>query len=165
MFGIGSNDFEFRSNLGANTFLLHELGNRVLTACDTNAFDFFMQTRTAIVIQLGNGMNAFDFGHDFGLLEFGIAGRLVKRFVIRSPGHLEDAALRLDGPDIPMLVDEAESQLFSFAKKAVAFFKISRSILSWRFSSRSRFSSASTVLDPATSELKVPSAWKARFQL
>jgi hypothetical protein len=68
VFGIGGNDFEARRDLGANTFLLHELGNRVLTARDTNVIDFLIQTRTAIVIQLGNGMTAFDFGHDFGLL-------------------------------------------------------------------------------------------------
>src|SRR5690554_186969 len=40
-------------------------------------------------------------------------------------------------------LDEPKSQFDSFAKKAVAFFKISRSILSLRTSSRSRRSSAS----------------------
>jgi hypothetical protein len=50
---------------------------------------------------------------------FGIGLRMVERFVIRSPRHFEYAALRLNGPDVPMLVNEQESQLFSFAKKAV----------------------------------------------
>lgn len=64
------------------------------------------------------------------------------------PRHLEDEALRFDRPDRAMLLNEPDSERLSLAKKAVNFFKMSRSILICRFSSPRRFSSASTVAEP-----------------
>lgn len=65
------------------------------------------------------------------------------KLIVRGARYFESSAKHRDRPLIAMLVNEREPQLFSLAKNAVAFFKMSRSILSCRFSSRSRFSSAS----------------------
>src|SRR5207244_7115422 len=56
--------------------------------------------------------------------------------------HLERAAEHPHREDGLLRGDEPESHGFSFAKKAVAFFRMSRSIRSVRFSRRSRPSSS-----------------------
>ena len=50
--------------------------------------------------------------------------------VVSGPADLQHSALDLNWPSTAMLADELEPQLLSLAKKAVAFFRISRSILS-----------------------------------
>src|SRR5207253_8576178 len=71
--------------------------------------------------------------------------RPLQRGVEAAPGHLEASAQH--GHRIVGLLraDEVEFQLLSFAKKAAAFFKISRSTFSRSFSRRSRWSSSRSV--------------------
>ena len=63
--------------------------------------------------------------------------------VVTTARDVQHVALNRHRPAVSMIVDEAVSHLDSCAKKAVAFFKISRSIRSRTFSSRSRRHSAS----------------------
>src|SRR6187200_1276977 len=65
--------------------------------------------------------------------------------VVAAWGNLEHAAHRSHGEMGLLLVDEGEFHSLSFAKKAAAFFKISRSIRSCSTSRRSRSSSARSV--------------------
>jgi hypothetical protein len=60
--------------------------------------------------------------------------------VLPAATDLQHAAVRSDRPEMAMVVDEVISHGDSLAKKAVADFKISRSIVSRCFSSRSRHS-------------------------
>src|SRR5262245_55713418 len=62
---------------------------------------------------------------------------------VAAAGHAQDRAHQLHGELIVMFVDECELRGSSLAKKAVAFFRISRSSVSRRFSSRRRAFSAS----------------------
>ncbi len=75
-------------------------------------------------------MDAFDFRHDLilPLLSFGRCS--LEPFVKRRARDLKHTAKDRDRPAMLVLRDESKSQPLSFAKKAVAFFKISRSILS-----------------------------------
>lgn len=86
----------------------------------------------------------FEDGLPFGLSVSGLGVPGGQPLVEGRAADLQDFAEDFDGPEVSVLVDEAKSQEFSLAKKAVAFFKMSRSILSCRFSSRSRLSSSST---------------------
>ncbi len=114
---------------------------------------------------LRESMDAFDFGHDLILFHLGFRHRRSQVFVKGSSRYLENATLDSNWPKLAIFFDEAKPQLLSLAKKAVAFFKISRSILSWRTSSLSRLFSASMSVDACSFTLIVPSARKLRFQL
>ncbi len=89
-----------------------------------------MNAWTAVVLVSGQRMNAFDFVHYLlsPLCCFGILS--AKPLVERSSCDLKHAAESRDWPLFLLLPDELQPQVFSFAKKAVAFFKMSRSILS-----------------------------------
>src|SRR6185369_3800726 len=86
----------------------------------------------------------------------------------RKP-RVEAASRHAEGPRehrhrvaSPLRVDERELHAFSFAKKAAAFFRISRSIRSSRFSLRSRASSArSSVVSPVLPFDRSARAWDA----
>ncbi len=89
-----------------------------------------MHPRAAVGAEPGYCVDATDFSHNASLLTTGLRFASLERLVEGSPRHPEDAALRFDRPDRAMLLNEPDSQLLSLAKKAVAFFKMSRSILS-----------------------------------
>src|SRR3990172_11166963 len=75
-----------------------------------------------------------------------VAERTLPPGVIAAAGDLQHVALHADRPDRPVVFHELVSHRDSFAKKAVAFFKISRSIRSRSFSARNRaFSTSSAV--------------------
>ena len=75
-------------------------------------------------------MNAFDFVHNLFLILVG-SGRLsVEPLVERSTRDFQNAAHHDDRPAMLMLRNELQPHPFSLAKNAVAFFKMSRSILS-----------------------------------
>jgi hypothetical protein len=127
-----------------NACLSHALGNGAATALDASLDDFTMHSRTAVGIVMFLYADLLDGLSDLRLLDLSLRRITPNELVVRSSRHFEDSTEHRDRPAIAMLVDELQPQLLSFAKNAVAFFKMSRSILSWRFSSRSRFSSAST---------------------
>ncbi len=72
-------------------------------------------------------LNAF--GQVFTTLRSG-TGRTLSPSVKTTPGSFQHVALRCNRPDSSMLLDELVFRLDSLTKKAVAFFKISRSIRS-----------------------------------
>ena len=89
-------------------------------------------------------MNAFDFVDDDRLF-LSSSGQFFRLPLVVSGGRdLQHSTLSLGGPTFSIFKNELASQLFSFTKKAVAFFKMSRSILSCLFSALRRFNSAST---------------------
>ncbi len=75
-------------------------------------------------------MNAFDFGHDQLLLLLSCRRLSSQPFVKCRARYFQHAAQNVNWPAFFMLFDEFKPQPFSFAKKAVAFFKMSRSIFS-----------------------------------
>jgi hypothetical protein len=68
---------------------------------------------------LGEGMDAFDFGHDLGLFHLGFRDRRSQVFVKGSSRYLENATLYDYWPKLAIFFDEAKPQLLSLAKKAV----------------------------------------------
>ena len=89
-----------------------------------------MHSWAAVVLMTWQCVNAFDFRND--QLLFLLSGRRLaaKPFVESCASDFQDLAKNIDGPAVAMFFDELKSQPFSLAKKAVAFFKMSRSILS-----------------------------------
>src|SRR5436309_2817505 len=79
--------------------------------------------------------------------------------------HLERAAEHPHWEDGLLRGDEPESHGFSFAKKAVAFFRMSRSIRSVRFSRRSRPSSSRSAVVSAPGAPRPASISACRTQL
>ena len=74
--------------------------------------------------------NLFDRIGDLLLFVLSRRGFSSGEFVVGRTRHFESPAEHRDRPSIAMLVNESEPQLLSLAKNAVAFFKMSRSILS-----------------------------------
>src|SRR4029434_134749 len=103
-----------------------------------------MDTWSAVVGVMRSPVNLANPGKQLGAALCGGAGRSSAPSVVAAAADLQHAALDADGPEHAMVVDEAVSHGDSFAKKAVAFFKMSRSMVRRRFSSRSRRSSACT---------------------
>src|SRR5262249_44067401 len=66
--------------------------------------------------------------------------------VVALPCHTQHAAQRSDGKAGLLRSDERELYSFSFAKKAAAFFRMSRSIFSDSFSRRSAVFSRSSLV-------------------
>ena len=81
-----------------------------------------MHSWAAVILMSWQFVNASDFGNDHSLPLLCDWQISVCRFVICRAGDFEYAAKNFDRPVILMLFDELESQLFSFTKKAVAFF-------------------------------------------
>src|SRR5512143_4126835 len=73
-----------------------------------------------------------------------MAGEPLQVIVKTAAADTHHPAKHRDGIGLHLLPDEAEPQFDSLAKKAVAFFKISRSISRRLFSLRKRLSSASS---------------------
>ena len=88
MFRIGRLDFEFPRDLSPNTFALHKLGDSVFAAKNSGFVEFFMHARTAVVVMLWQGINAFDFVHDLLLFSFRIGYLGSQILVERSPRNL-----------------------------------------------------------------------------
>lgn len=85
-----------------------------------------------------------DFFNDQLLFLLGFWCLATKPFVKSRTRHLNRATKNFNQKAFSMPVGQLKPSPFSLAKKAVAFFKMSRSIFCWRFSKRSRLSSATT---------------------
>ena len=151
MIGVSGRDAELCSAFGLDPSVSHALGNRVAATLNSPRNKFQVHPWTPVGIVALEQTDLFDFRDDLDLLPFRFGGRAMSELIVCCSRDMEHSTEHRDWPAITMLVDEVQSQVFSLAKKAVAFFKMSRSILSWRFSSRRRFSSASTELLPVTS--------------
>src|SRR5437868_185009 len=78
------------------------------------------------------------------------AGRPITPGIVATPRHIEHFTHQVHRKLLGMLLNEGESHGWCFAKKAVAFFKISRSMRSRLFSSRRRRTSARRPVSGAT---------------
>ena len=67
---------------------------------------------------------------DLRLFVFRFARITTSKPIVRRTCHFENSTEHRDRPSIAMLANKLQPQLLSFAKNAVAFFKMSRSILS-----------------------------------
>ncbi len=74
--------------------------------------------------------NRFDGPDDLHLLRLGRGGPTMSEPVVRSRGDFQNSTQHRNRPSMAVLADELQPQPFSFAKKAVAFFKMSRSMMS-----------------------------------
>jgi hypothetical protein len=82
------------------------------------------------------------------------------------PGNIKHKALKADRPHNHVAFDKLEFQFACFAKNAVAFFRMSRSILSCRFSAINRATSESRLFCfPLPGKASSPSASHFAFHL
>lgn len=133
MIGFGSCDTEFWSCISADASLLHNSGNGVFSALDADFEQFAMHSRTAVGVEFWTLSNSFDCVENdvpLCLSRFGRLHLACPPLVESGAADEEHFALDFDRPNVSVLADKLKPQEFSFAKKAVAFFKISRSILS-----------------------------------
>src|SRR5436309_703949 len=104
-----------------------------------------MHTHGSVVLT-ADAMHFANFLSQRGTPHGGRARRTLPPRIKSTARHLQHIALNHDRPHHSMPLNEGVSHRDSFAKKAVAFFKISRSIRSRSFSARKRrFSSSSAV--------------------
>src|SRR5262249_13554308 len=101
--------------------------------------------RTAVAVLELLAMNLMHFGHQLTLADRPGAFWTLLPGVIPAPRDVECLAQHAHRPGVLMGLNELVSHGFSFAKNAVAFFKMSRSIRNRRFSSRSRAHSSGSV--------------------
>jgi hypothetical protein len=134
---VGGADDEPPPRLGTDALGLHELGHGVHAAPNALGLEGPMDARRAV------GRPALLVGLSYALDQVVTplrrrAGRASRPGVVAAPRDREDVAEDLDGELLLVVADEGELHDCSLAKKAVALFKISRSMRSLRFSSRSR---------------------------
>ncbi len=130
MIRVGRCDSELPFATGSNSFISHEFGDGVFGVFDAVLLEFTVHSWASVVSHPWLLVNLFDRFNGFVSFDRGGRWLCLLPLVVSSPADLQHAALNLNGPSFSMLEDEVEPQLFSLAKKAVAFFRISRSILS-----------------------------------
>ena len=86
-------------------------------------------------------MEALDLNNE-SWIRLSPASSALHKSIIPTGTHLHDGTEQSDWIPLPFSMNEGISHVPWVAKKAVAFFKMSRSIRSRRFSSRNRRSSA-----------------------
>src|SRR5215469_3691571 len=141
MVGVGRTaELPFR--LGGDTVLTHELGHGVDAATLAACSQFHMDARAAVALfhLLVDGLDLL--GQSLAALLLGTGGAIAPG-VVAAAGHLQHLAHQPHRPLTAVRVDEAVLHSDSLAKKAVAFFKMSRSIWRRLFSARRRRSSSS----------------------
>jgi site-specific DNA recombinase len=141
MVGIrGAAELPFR--LGSDAVLPHEFGHGVDAAAPATGLQLLVDTGAAVAL-FELVMDGLDLRlQDLPPLLSG-TGRTFAPGVETAGGDLQDLAHQSHRPLAAMFVDEAVSHCDSLTKKAVAFFKMSRSICSRLFSARRRRSSSS----------------------
>ena len=97
-----------------------------------------MHARTAVNIFVAFRMNLFHLRNHLSLTLGTSTCRTLWPCIKPTSPHLQHITHKRDRPFFAVLIDELISQFFSFAKKAVVFFKMSRSIRRRRFSLRRR---------------------------
>ena len=117
--------------------LAHQPGHGVLAAGDAPGLQLAVDPRRA-VDRAGLRVGLADLLDEPTAADGRRARRSVPPGVVAAPRDPQDLAQQLDGEVALVVADEGELHGCSLAKKAVAFFKISRSIRSRLFSARSR---------------------------
>src|SRR5262249_38878482 len=122
-----------RSGVRQDAGLSHQPGDPMLPTGEAERAQFHPDPRTAIALpdlalDVANLLRQDAIGTD------PIAERPRTPCVVAGPRHLQHPTHRPHVPDAGMRLDEGESHRRSLAKKAVAFFKISRSSRSRSFS-------------------------------
>ena len=115
----------FRGNSGN----AHHLGHEVHTAAIAQGHQFTMDAWTAVDTSTFS-VNDLDHFRESLSADCELTFRSSFPSVIATARDLQNAAHHGNWPTIGMPVDERVPHFFSFAKKAVAFFKISRSMRS-----------------------------------
>ena len=128
--GVGGGNSEFRTAIGCDSSLSHALGDRVSTTLNSSANQFAVHAGTSVRIVMFLQSNRFDGSDDLHLLRLGRRGPTMSELVVRSGGDFQNSTQHRNRPAMAVLADELQPQPFSFAKKAVAFFKMSRSMMS-----------------------------------
>src|ERR1019366_4251469 len=132
---------------------VHQFGDRVLTAFEAFGFEFLEDARRAVNAP-AFGVYAPDLVEQFATALCACARSAPAPGVEAAVADLQYAAQRDDLELLPMGLDPGVLHRLSFAKYAVAFFKMSRSIVSRRFSRSSaatrflRSSSSATPTEP-----------------
>src|SRR5712691_5280969 len=139
---IGRRHAELPRSLRPNSRFTHDLGHRLAIALRPTLPQRAMHTHGPIALT-AQAMDFPNFLNQRGPLRRGRARRTLPPRIKPAARHLQHRALNHDRPLAPMLMDEGVSHRDSFAKKTVAFFKISRSIRSRSFSARKRRFSSS----------------------
>ena len=164
MVSVGCDRSRLARHPSSNSREAHELGARVFTAVDVHLARFLRHPRAAVIIMPRQTAGTLDFTNDPMLLGCYWQGRRIEPPVVGSLRDLLHAALSSNWPTLAMRLNEPKIQLLSLAKNAVAFFNVSLSIFSCRFSSPRRLSSATIDGLLSTSACYVPSASKAFLQ-
>ena len=90
---------------------------------------FAMHSWTSIRFVMFLQSNRLDGPEDLHLLRLGCRGPTTSELVVRSRGDLQNSKQHRIRSSMAVLADELQPQPFSFAKKAVAFLKMSRSMM------------------------------------
>src|SRR5205085_12454248 len=133
---------ERSGRLGPNFVVTHELGHGVDAAVVPAGRQFGVDARAAVAC-LELGMDRPDLPKQGVVPLLAGAGGAVAPGVVASGRNVERVAQHADRPLALVFVDEAEGHIASRAKSAVAFFRMSRSARSRRFSARRRRNSSS----------------------
>src|SRR5262249_31945375 len=143
----------------------HQFRHRVQAAGPATRGEFGVHPRAAVP-PLDLLVDGLEFDHQGIPTPLPGAGGALPPGVVAAGRNLQSVAQQPYRPPAAVLVDEAVPHSDSLAKKAVAFFKMSRSISSRWFSPRRRRSSSSRAgRSPRPGEARPPSAWRARRQL
>jgi site-specific DNA recombinase len=156
---------ELPGRLGRDPGLAHEPGDGVDAAAVPAGDQLGVQARAAVP-GLHLGVDGADPGGQLVAPLPTATRRALPPGVIPGGRDRERVAQHGHGPAAPMLVDEAEGHVASAAKKAAAFFRMSRSICRRLFSARRRrTSSSSGGRWPCPRKAWSPSASSFCFQL
>lgn len=141
-------DLEALLALGTYAVQLHEPLDALLASPDAPGQQFLPRPGPTVAAT-GLGVDGSDVDQQRVVAEVATLGRAGRPHeVLVVPGHagLQHPALHRDRPDAAVSVDEGVLQLCAFAKYAVAFPRMSRSILTRASSARSRLISICSAL-------------------
>ena len=129
--------------LASNLVFAHQPAHSLFPAAYPLGTQFGMNSRASVRF-LALLVNGFDFGDQATILSLMLGFRPSSPCVISASRYLHHLAQQLNRIFAPLFFDESISQRDSLAKKAAAFFRISRSMRNRLFSSRNRCNSSST---------------------
>ena len=139
MFGIGCR-LKFALGFDRQTFFLHEPGDAPAADDRTLLVQIVFDSPGAI------GFSAFfEYPFDLGakrvIGKAAVAGRSAQALIVAASGNLQNTTHGLDA-EFSLLSHPGVLYRLFFAKYAAAFFRMSRSSLSWAISRRKRLSSS-----------------------
>ncbi len=163
MIAVGG-DLEPAPALGAYAVQHHELLNTLLAQADASGQQFFPGVRPAAAAA-GLGMDGLDVHQQRVVAQVAPLRSTClahEVFVVPGHAHLQHPALHRERPFTPVTLDEGVLHFAAFAKYAVAFPRMSRSIFTRASSARSRLISICLAL---TALLSTPVSLPVRWAL